>query len=327
MPQIPRPTISGWMIWLCLGRQEYDFTLSTCEHIPSGSDGVVFQGWVRIPDRHARAISNQPCLRLISLGLLAFIIVALFVIVPETQTHKNHASNRAPERISLRVGVLGTGAVGRAIAGKLLDLGHEVVIGTRDVRKTMAHSEPDFMGNPPFSVWHKAHDQARLATFSEAATHGELIVNATSGAASIDALKSAGEKNLGGKILIDIANPLDFSKGMPPTLAVCNTDSLGEKLQRTFPKAKVVKTLNTMNNMLMVDPKLLANGDHDVFVSGDDPEAKRKVTELLRSFGWRNIIDLGDITTSRGAEMVLPIWVRLMGAIQTPMFNFKIVRP
>lgn len=227
---------------------------------------------------------------------------------------------------AMRVGVLGTGAVGRAIAGKLLELGHDVVIGTRDVRKTMSHAEPDYMGNPPFSVWHKTHDRARLVTFSDAATHGELIVNATSGAASLDALKLAGDKNLAGKVLIDIANPLDFSKGMPPSLAVCNTDSLGERIQRAFPRTKVVKTLNTMNNMLMIDPRLVANGDHDVFVSGNDPAAKTKVRELLRSIGWRNIIDLGDITTARGAEMVLPIWVRLMGALRTPMFNFKIAR-
>lgn len=242
------------------------------------------------------------------------------------QFNKNRCSDEGTRGSPLRVGVLGTGVVGRAIAGKLLDLGHEVVVGTRDVAKTMAHSAPDYMGNPPFNVWHKTHDKVRLATFSEASKHGELVVNATSGTASLDALKLAGEGNLAGKILIDIANPLDFSKGMPPSLAVCNTDSLGERIQRAFPRAKVVKTLNTMNNMLMVDPELVANADHDVFVSGNDSEAKARVAELLKSFGWRSVIDLGDITTSRGAEMVLPIWVRLMGALQTPMFNFKIVR-
>lgn len=228
--------------------------------------------------------------------------------------------------IALRVGVLGTGAVGRAIAGKLMELGHDVVIGTRNVAKTIAHTEPDYMGNPPFSVWHKTHDKARLATFAEAAAHGELLVNATAGMASLDALRSAGERNLAGKILIDIANPLDFSKGMPPTLGVCNTDSLGEQIQLAFPRAKVVKTLNTMNNMIIVNPNLVANGDHNVFVSGNDAQAKAKVTELLKTIGWRHIIDLGDITTARGVEMVLPIWVRMMGALQTPMFNFKIAR-
>lgn len=226
----------------------------------------------------------------------------------------------------MKIGVLGTGAVGRAIAGKLEALGHEVSIGTRDVAKTMAHSKPDFMGNPPFRVWHDAHTKVRVATFAEAAAEGEVVVNATAGMASLDALKSAGEKNLSGKILMDIANPLDFSKGMPPSLAVCNTDSLGEQIQRAFPRAKVVKTLNTMSNMIMVAPNLVANGDHDVLVSGNDSEAKAKVTELLKTFGWKRVIDLGDITTARGAEMVLPIWVQLMGAVKSPMFNFKIAR-
>ncbi len=113
---------------------------------------------------------------------------------------------------------------------------------------------------------------------------------------------------------------------MPPSLIVCNTDSLGEQIQRAFPKAKVVKTLNTMTNMVMVNPDLVAKGDHDVFVSGNDAGAKAKVTEILRSFGWKRVIDLGDITTARGAEMVLPIWVQLMGAMKTPMFNFKIAQ-
>lgn len=226
----------------------------------------------------------------------------------------------------MKVGVLGTGAVGRAIGGKLIELGHDVVLGTRNVAKTLARMEPDYMGNPPFSVWQKAHSKARLATFAEAAAHGELLVNAIYGTASLDALTSVGEKNLAGKILVDVANPLDFSKGMPPTLSVCNTDSLAEQIQRAFPRARVVKTLNTMNNMLMVNPNLVANGDHDVFVSGNDPEAKGEVTKLLKAFGWRSVLDLGDITTARGVEMVLPIWVRMMGALQTPMFNFKIAR-
>src|SRR6266571_5384030 len=135
----------------------------------------------------------------------------------------------------------------------------------------MAHVEPDYMGNPPFSVWHKTHDKVRLATFAEAAALSELLVNATAGMASLDVLQAAGEKNLAGKILIDIANPLDFSKGMPPSLLVCNTDSLGEQIQRAFPTARVVKTLNTMTNMIMANPNLVAKGDHDVFVSGNDP--------------------------------------------------------
>jgi hypothetical protein len=150
--------------------------------------------------------------------------------------------------------------------------------------------------------------------------------NATAGAVSLEALEQAGDENLNGKILIDISNPLDFSKGMPPTLWVSNTDSLGEQSQRRFPEARVVKTLHTMNAYLMVDPTQLAGADHTVFVSGDDAEAKTTVTELLRSFGWTDIIDLGDITTARGTEMLPPVWLRLFGALQKPIFNFKIVR-
>jgi 8-hydroxy-5-deazaflavin:NADPH oxidoreductase len=166
----------------------------------------------------------------------------------------------------------------------------------------------------------------RLGAFAEAAAHGEMVVNATAGTVSLEALEMAGEDNLNGKILIDVSNPLDFSRGMPPTLWVSNTDSLGERIQRRFPEAKVVKTLHTMNAYLMVDPAQLAGADHTVFVCGGDAEAKAEVGELLRSFGWTDIIDLGDITTARGTEMVMPIWLRLFGALQKPVFNFKIVR-
>jgi predicted dinucleotide-binding enzyme len=153
-----------------------------------------------------------------------------------------------------------------------------------------------------------------------------MVVNATSGVVSLEALELAGEENLNGKILIDISNPLDSSQGMPPTLSVSNTDSLGEQIQRRFPEAKVVKTLHTMNAYLMVDPTQLAGADHTVFVSGDSAEAKEKVTDLLRRMGWTDIIDLGNITTARGTEMLLPIWLQLFGALQKPVFNFKIVR-
>jgi hypothetical protein len=167
----------------------------------------------------------------------------------------------------------------------------------------------------------------KLATFAEAAGHGEVVVNATAGAASLDALRLAGEANLAGKILVDIANALDFSRDMPPSLLVANTDSLGERIQRAFPAARVVKTLNTMNALIMVNPRQLADGGHTVFVCGDDPQAKALVSELLtEGFGWRDVIDLGDITAARATEMVLPIWLRLWGALQTPMFNFNVVR-
>ncbi len=226
----------------------------------------------------------------------------------------------------MRFGILGTGVVGKTIAARLTGLGHEVVIGTREPEETMSRTEPDAYGNPPFGAWQEEHPEVRLDTFGQAAAHAEMVVNATAGAASQEALEQAGEDNLNGKIVIDVANPLDFSKGMPPTLSVSNTDSLGEQIQRRFPEAKVVKTLHTMNAYLMVDPAQLAATDHTVFVSGDDAEAKATVTELLRSFGWTDIIDLGDISTARGTEMLLPIWVQLFGVLQKPIFNFKIVR-
>lgn len=226
----------------------------------------------------------------------------------------------------MKIAVIGTGMVGRALAARTARLGHDVTIGTRDPEATLARTEPDQMGNPPFATWHADHAGIALLPLSEAAARGELIINATSGGGSLDALRSAGEANLSGKVLIDIANPLDFSNGFPPTLLVKDTDSLGEQIQRAFPEAKVVKTLNTLNANLMVDPTALHGGDHSIFLSGDDADAKATATELLRSFGWQDVIDLGDLSTARGTEMLLPIWVRLMNALGTAQFNFKIVR-
>jgi 8-hydroxy-5-deazaflavin:NADPH oxidoreductase len=226
----------------------------------------------------------------------------------------------------MRFGILGTGVVGKTLAGRLDGMGHEVMVGTRDPEDTLSRTEPDQYGNPPFGTWQQEHPGVRLGAFAEAAAYGEMVVNSTAGAVSLEALEMAGEDNLNAKVLIDVSNPLDFSRGMPPTLWVSNTDSLGERIQRRFPEARVVKTLHTMNAYLMVDPTQLAGADHTVFVSGDDAEAKSEVSELLRSFGWTDIIDLGDITTARGTEMLMPIWLRLFGALQKPVFNFRIVR-
>lgn len=223
------------------------------------------------------------------------------------------------------IAVLGTGMVGQAIAGRLHALGHAVVVGTRDPASTLARTEPDGMGNPPFSAWHAAHEGVALATFADAAAGAELVVNATSGDVSLDVLGLAGAENLAGKVLVDIANPLDFSAGFPPTLSVKDTDSLGEQIQRAFPETKVVKTLNTLTAPLMVDPKLLGESS-SIFVSGDHPQAKATVVSLLESFGHDDVIDLGPLETARGTEMLLPIWLRLMGALGTGAFNFKIVR-
>ena len=226
----------------------------------------------------------------------------------------------------MNIGVLGTGVVGQTLAARLHGLGHSVFVGTRDPAATLARHGRDMMGGQPIKLWLREHPGVAFGTLEEAAAHGEIVINATSGSGSISALETAGERNLAGKVLIDIANPLDFSKGMPPSLAICNTDSLGERIQERFPNAKIVKTLNTTNASVMVDPARVGGGDHSIFVSGNDAEAKKTVSRLLRSFGWKDIIDLGDITTARGTEMMLPIWIRLWGALGNAAFNFKIVR-
>ena len=226
----------------------------------------------------------------------------------------------------MKIAVLGTGSAGRAVAAALAKLGHEVVIGTRDPQSTLARQDPGAMGTRPFAQWHARHVDVALAGYPEAAAASELVVNMTNGLGSLEALGAAGAGNLSGKILIDVANPLDFSKGYPPSLDPVDTDSLGEQIQRAFPDARVVKTLNTMNAGMMVNPRRLAGGDHSVFVSGNDADAKQAVMTLLHSLGHRDVIDLGDITTARAAEMMLPVWIRLAGALGTYDFNFKIVR-
>lgn len=225
----------------------------------------------------------------------------------------------------MKIAVLGTGMVGQAIAGRLHEIGHSVVVGTRDPQATLARTEPDSMGNPPFSAWHSAHAGVELATFADAAGGANLVVNASSGAASLDVLGMAGAENLADKVLVDIANALDFSAGFPPTLSVKDTDSLGEQIQRAFPQAKVVKALNTLTASLMVEPTSLGESS-TVFVSGEDAAAKATVVEILESFGHDDVIDLGGIETARGTEMLLPIWLRLMGTLGTGHFNFKVVR-
>ncbi|MGB9376202.1 MAG: NAD(P)-binding domain-containing protein [Mycobacteriales bacterium] len=226
----------------------------------------------------------------------------------------------------MKIGILGTGTVGRALAAASSDLGHDVQMGTRDIEATLARPEPEGYGASRLGPWLEQQPKIRLVTFAEAARHAELVVNATNGAASLDALNLCGAENLAGKVILDVANPLDFSAGMPPTLLVKDTDSLAEQIQRAFPDARVVKSLNTMNAGVMVAPGALAGADHSVFLSGDDADAKSTVANLLREFGWVDIVDLGEITTARGVEMVLPLWLRLMGVVGAPSFNFKIVR-
>jgi hypothetical protein len=230
----------------------------------------------------------------------------------------------------MKIAIIGTGTVGRTLAAKLVEVGHVVSMGTRNVSEKLASTSKDSYGNPSFSEWHKANSKVKLESFADAASSGEIVINATHGGNSIEALKMAGGKNLAGKVLIDIANPLDFSKGMPPSLLpeLSNTNSLGEEIQKIFPIAMVVKTLNTMWCGLMVNPGMVGGGDHVNYIAGNDAAAKSKVKLLLNQFGWKdeNVIDLGDISGARASESVLLIWLRVMGVSQSGAFNFRIVR-
>jgi predicted dinucleotide-binding enzyme len=226
-----------------------------------------------------------------------------------------------------QVGILGTGIVGRTLAAKLAGLGHSVTVGTRDPAALLARTEPDERGQEPFSSWLAAHDGVEVAPFADAAGRSDVVFNATSGASTLDALRAAGAANLGGKVLVDVANPLDFSKGMPPTLTVANTDSLAEQIQREFPEAKVVKALNIVTASVMVDPASVASGDHDMLIAGNDAGAKAETTQMLKDwFGWRSVIDVGDVTAARGLETYLLLWVRLMMGQGTVAFNIKIMK-
>ena len=222
------------------------------------------------------------------------------------------------------IAVFGTAIVGQTHAERLVSLGHDVMIGTRNVKETLARSGAG--GKPSFSEWLKKFPNIKPGTYAEAAAFGELIINATNGSGTLAAFELAGKNNLSAKVILDISNPLDFSKGMPPSLFVCNTDSLAEQIQQKFPETKVVKALNTMNANVQVNPALVPE-DHNAFLAGNDEAAKTKVKELLRSYGWsdKSIMDLGDLTASRGLEMILQLWVRLWSVIKNPMFNFKIV--
>jgi 8-hydroxy-5-deazaflavin:NADPH oxidoreductase len=215
----------------------------------------------------------------------------------------------------MNIGVLGTGVVGRTLGQRLVELGHSVALGSR---------EPN---HPAAAEWLAKVGTARGAragTFADAAAHGALLINATAGSASIDALRLAGEKNLHGKVLIDVSNPLDWSTG-ELRLTVANTDSLAEQIQRTFADAFVVKTLNIVTADVMVHPNQLPE-ETTMLVAGDDPEAKATATDLLHSFGWRSILDLGGLKAARGMEMYLPLWLSLMQAQSTAIFNIKITR-
>jgi 8-hydroxy-5-deazaflavin:NADPH oxidoreductase len=228
----------------------------------------------------------------------------------------------------MKIAILGTGMVGQTLAAALMTKGHDVMIGTRNVASSLASTQPNGYGMPAFGVWHKDHTQVRVGTFAEAAAFGELLINASSGGASLEVLLLARAGDVGNKVLIDIANDLDFSKGMPPTSRATDAAGAGlaEQIQTKFANLRVVKTLNTMNAFVMVNPGLVAGGDSTVFMSGNDAAAKKTVQSILQAFGWKDIMDLGDIGSSRAVEMLMPIWLKAWGVMGQTPFNFKIAR-
>jgi predicted dinucleotide-binding enzyme len=215
----------------------------------------------------------------------------------------------------MRIAVLGTGAVGKALAGRLAELGHDITVGTRDPAATAAKEE--------YAAWAGAHPDVGLGTFADAADGASVVINATSGAVTLDVLRQAGD--LSGKVVLDVSNGLDFSGGFPPLISFPQDDSMAEQIQRAFPAALVVKSLNTMTAAVMVHPEQLSDPG-TVFLSGDDSSAKDAVTGLLRELGHTDIFDLGDVTTARGVEWLMPAWLRVVGALGTPLFNWKVVR-
>ncbi len=226
----------------------------------------------------------------------------------------------------MRVAILGTGKVGQTLAEKFHSLGYEVIMGTREVKATLGRSN----NGSTFTEWHSNNNQIILKTFIEAVNQCEIIVNALNGAHTISALQSCNVTDFDNKIVIDVANPLDLSNGFPPTLieGLNNNNSLGETIQSLLPKANVVKTLNTMWCGLMVNPKLINNGQHQNYICGNNIHAKEKVIEILMEFGWSkdNILDLGGISNARGTEAILLIWTRIFKATQNGAFNMQIVK-
>ncbi len=211
----------------------------------------------------------------------------------------------------MKIGMLGTGSVGQTVGTKLVAMGHDVMMGARsaDNEKVLAFAQ---------------RTGGKAGTFADAAAHGEIVINGTRGDTSL-AMLSALSTQLKGKVLIDVSNPLDFSAGFPPHLTVSNTDSLAEQIQRALPETFVVKSLNTVTAAVMIEPSRVP-GHHTIFVSGNDKHAKGRVMDFLRTLGWVSIIDLGDITSARAAEQLLPLWVRLLGVLGTADFNIAVMK-
>ncbi len=226
----------------------------------------------------------------------------------------------------MKIGIFGTGDVGKTLSSALTQRGHEVMLGTREVRRKM-EEKPGGDDSVSFRDWLSKHKKVLVGSFAEAAAHGDLLMNATAGHASLEALATVRPADLKAKILIDISNALGPWQSGEMEMFVVNTDSLAERIQRAHPSTLVVKALNTVTAHVMVNPAGLAGGDHDLFVAGNDPEARDRVARFLRDeFGWRTVLDLGDLTAARGLEMMIMVWLKIWAALGTADFNYKIAR-
>lgn len=224
----------------------------------------------------------------------------------------------------MKIAMIGSGVVGQTLGEALAGLGHEVTMGIRTPSE--AEMTRPRQNARSLADWSRLSG-GRVASLSEAAAAGEIVFNATRGEASLAALSAAGAGNLAGKVVVDVSNPLDFSRGMPPFLipALAGPTSLGEEIQKAFPEARVVKAFNTIAAAVMVDPGRIAGG-HDLFMAGNDAAAKETVAGIARAFGWTSIVDLGDIVGARASEAILPLWVRLWMTGGSPLVNLRVVR-
>lgn len=224
----------------------------------------------------------------------------------------------------MKIAILGGGMVGQTLGAGFAKAGHQVTLGIRN--PSPEELARDRNGGKPLAQW-QTDTGATVTDLASAAAAGEVVVNATQGAASLAALTAAGADTLAGKVLVDVANPLDFSAGMPPFLAApyAGPTSLGEAIQAAFPQARVVKAFNTVTHSVMVNPALIP-GEHDFFMAGNDAEAKATVRALAEGFGWRHVNDMGDITGARATEAILPLWIRLFMTGGSPLVNIHVIR-
>jgi 8-hydroxy-5-deazaflavin:NADPH oxidoreductase len=229
----------------------------------------------------------------------------------------------------MKIAIFGTGMVGQTLAVALAAQGHSVTIGTRDVVASLANTQPNSYGMPGFGAWQQQHKAFLVASFADAAAWGDLLINATNGAVILDILKEVPATHLDSKVMIDAANSLDFSQGMPPRVGIQDRAgaSIGERLQAAHPRLRVVKALNTITARAMLNPAAVQGGHSTLFIAGNDAAAKATVTSLLQSYGWKDILDLGGISSAAATELIMPLWLRVWGTLgQTTVFNFKVVR-